>query len=315
MTYEEFCECVKERIQEIKGEGVKVVIRKVLKNNGQELRSLTIQYGGTEMVPSLYLEDFYRQYECGQSFDETLEKILTVYEECSWDDVMDFSFFRDYKTVEKRIVYKLINQKMNEKFLESVPWFPVLDLAMVFYCILPDEFQLKGAIPVDNRHLKFWNVTAKDLYEAAYINTPKLLPVTIEPIRRVLQRILENSDGLLESELQEELEDNVNCLEEDETGMYVLSNIEQCFGAVSILYPEVLKNFAKEKGRDLYILPSSVHEVLLIPEDNRFDSGEFGSLVRNVNETQLTLEERLSDNVYYYRSDSGKISIISKERE
>ena len=88
--------------------------------------------------------------------------------------------------------------------------------------------------------------------------------------------------------------------ESDEFGMYVLSNSSKVFGAASILYPDVLKNFAEKLDRDLYILPSSVHEVILLPKRSETEWETLQEMVKEVNATQLEEVEILSDSVYSY---------------
>lgn len=307
MNYEMFCIRVKERIQEIKGEDAQVYVQKTLKNNGQELMGLIIKEKDGNIVPNLFLESFFRQYECGTCFEDILEKILAAYDEYQWKEYGDFSFFLQYENVKDRIVYKLISKEHNEEFLKKVPWFPVLDLALVFYYILPEYFQIKASITVDNSHLKIWEVDKNELYEAAYNNTPKLLPVYRESIRATLENLLEESEGSLEAGLVDEMKDNILNLPEEETGMYVLSNKIRIFGAASLLYPHVLQDFAKEVDADLFVLPSSIHEVLLMPNYGGFSVTELQRLVQDVNENQVEQEERLSDNVYYYHRKTGRL--------
>lgn len=311
MTYETFCTNVQERVQEIKGEEVSVSIVRSLKNNGRERMSLIIKGKEDEVVPSLFLEEFYSQYECGISFEDILEKILAVYDEYEWEGEPDFSFFSDFESARSHIAYKLISQNENQELLGKVPWFPVLDLAMVFYCILPKQFKVKASILIDNSHMALWQVNKEEVYEAAYLNTPKLLPFGIEPIQSVLEQLLKQPDEKFEEGLKKEMEENVADLAGNIAGMYVLSNNEQFFGAACILYPEVLHKFAEKNGENIFILPSSVHEVLLIPDDGSFSAEEFAGLVREVNMTQVEPEERLSDCVYYYRMNSGRITIAS----
>ncbi len=310
MNYEEFCTHVKERVQEIMGEETKVTLKTNLKNNGMELIGLLIFKEKENMIPTLYLEEFYKMYECGTCFEEVLEKILSIYEESKWEGDLDISFFFDYERVEKQIVYRLIHQKGNEKLLEKMPWFPVLDLAMVFYCRLPDEVGVKANIPIEKEHLERWGKTKLEIQAAAIKNMPQLLPRTIEPIGLVMERILEETAEEMDDELFEELHASLLELRKQKEIMYVLSNTERYCGSASLLYPEVLRNFAEEVGEDLYILPSSIHEVLLIPDDGGFEKNELEGLVSEVNLTQLAIDEKLSDSVYYYKRETGKITIL-----
>ena len=94
----------------------------------------------------------------------------------------------------------------------------------------------------------------------------------------------------------------------DQLEMYVLSNKLKIHGATSIVYPGLLEDIAERLCSDLIIIPSSIHEVLIIPE-SYIDSQDnlppdYESMIREVNETQLTDDEVLGDCVYHYRRDT-----------
>ena len=95
--------------------------------------------------------------------------------------------------------------------------------------------------------------------------------------------------------------------------LLVLTNSRRYLGAACILYRGVLERFAKKLGENLYILPSSVHEVILLPETKVNSSKNLLRMVMEVNRTQLAPEEVLSDTVYYYDRKSGKISIYEEK--
>lgn len=93
--------------------------------------------------------------------------------------------------------------------------------------------------------------------------------------------------------------------------MYVITNKQNLYGAVCILYPDVLKDVAQKLDSDFYVLPSSVHETIAVPAEN-LDINHASSLkamVREVNQSELTPEEVLSDNVYYYCRKKHTLSL------
>ena len=102
-------------------------------------------------------------------------------------------------------------------------------------------------------------------------------------------------------------------LEEDvrDVPMYVLSNKTKIHGAACILYENVVKDFADYLNRDIFILPSSVHEVILVPSQGAQKAQNLVEMVREVNETQVEEEEILSDSVYYFSREDGLMSRIS----
>ena len=95
-----------------------------------------------------------------------------------------------------------------------------------------------------------------------------------------------------------------------EAQMKVLSNTRRIEGAVCILYPGVLESLAREEGHDLYILPSSIHEVILLPDTGAPSAEELKRMVREVNDTQVAPEEVLSYSLYRYRRTDGRVTIV-----
>ena len=91
--------------------------------------------------------------------------------------------------------------------------------------------------------------------------------------------------------------------------MYVLTSKDSIFGAISMFYPNGLKELAKELGSDLYILPSSIHDVIVLPAQEEIDADMLKDMVHRVNKDYVDVEELLSDSVYYYKKESDSLSI------
>ena len=96
---------------------------------------------------------------------------------------------------------------------------------------------------------------------------------------------------------------------EDAVEMYVLTNKQKMNGASCILYEHILNDFANQKNKDIYILPSSVHEVILVPVAEDIDRTELSRMVRDVNRNELEEGDVLSDRVYYYDRVRDEIQI------
>ncbi len=86
----------------------------------------------------------------------------------------------------------------------------------------------------------------------------------------------------------------------DASPLYVLTNSSGICGACALLYPDQLKNFADMLESDLVILPSSIHEVLLVPYDDHISFDELAHMVSHINRAEVPVEDRLSDQVYLY---------------
>jgi len=182
----------------------------------------------------------------------------------------------------------------------NTPWRQVCNLALVcYYTVQQSPFYGKASILVKNEHLQKWDITDKELFAEAIVNTPVRYPVSIEPIEELIFRNW--ADEKKERLLEELKADRI------QIPLFVLSNRQRMQGAVCMFYPGVLRKFAGRIGRNLYILPSSVHEVLLLPDQGDKDSQELLQMVTEINENCVADCEILADSVYYYRRETDRI--------
>lgn len=298
MNYQEFKSHIAAAIQAELGSDVKVTIQDILKNNDTHLDGLTILSARYNLSPTIYLNYYFRQYEKGCPLSQIKQDILSAYRENCPPGSIDISFFTDYDKVKSRIIFKLINYERNQELLKDVPHYRFLDLAIVFNCLLDSGPSGNATILIYNHHLNFWDITRDDLYALAAANTPKLLKYDLRSMTDVLKEFLRGDEPIFPKE------DLTNPYP-----MYVLSNQCKLNGSVSILYQNLLRDFAHRLGSDLYILPSSVHEVLLIPAFHHSSCQELSKMVTDVNSSQLSQEEILSDHVYYYSRETEKLTM------
>ena len=161
-----------------------------------------------------------------------------------------------------------------------MPNLPILDFAIVFYWMVPVGECEYGSVLIRNAHMNLWKLPISVLYQCAKENTPKLLPYVLAPL----------------SEYVEELSGEFI----EESPLYILSNQMGINGAVSLLYPEMPGIIYKKIRKPYYLLPSSVHEFLIVPESELIRPGNLREIVSEVNMTQIQPEELLSDHVYYF---------------
>lgn len=302
MGFEEFKNKMLEASNKYFKEGTRAVINQVTKNNGVQLHGLTIMEDGCNIAPTIYLDGLYESYREGTTFSELFHRIVKAYEENKIEESINIEFFTEYESVRHRIVYKLINYDKNRELLEDIPHIQYLDLAIVFYCLMICDTFGNGSILIHNSHCKMWNVEAAQLYEDARANTPLLLGAELKSMEEVISDLVEQSEFADSQQLEEDVRD---------VPMYVLSNKTKIHGAACILYENVVKDFADYLNRDIFILPSSVHEVILVPSQGAQKAQNLVEMVREVNETQVEEEEILSDSVYYFSREDGLMSRIS----
>lgn len=192
-----------------------------------------------------------------------------------------------FENIQDRIFMRLINFEQNQRLLENVPYIPFLDLAITFYCLIERSEEAIASFIVTNQIRSDWELDLSKLFKLAMKNTPHLFPAVISTMDEIVEAMLQREM----IELQEYYRENP---------VYVMSNLWEINGAAVLLYENVLKDFADRCQMDFYVLPSSIHEVLLVPCDGRFSEEELRAMVVEVNRTQVPKEEVLSDTVYLY---------------
>ena len=291
LNYEAFSKEIRDKVQELLSSEIRVELHKVTKNNGVVMEGLCILEESSRIAPTVYLDELYRDYRRGSRISELADKILSVYEDSRKEADFSLDHFPYFEKIKGHILCKMISQEKNRKLLEEIPYVPYLDLAVAFFCCVENPEFGMGSILIRKEHLKLWHISTEVLYEYARENTIRLRPFCLQTMEEVLGELL----GV------EEIPSD------DEISMYVLSNQERMYGASAILYDRVLSNAADVMGESFYILPSSIHEVILVPESMNDNPKYLSEMVHEINQTQVELEDILSDSVYYYDSKNHRL--------
>ena len=291
MTYQEFCDTTVSLVRLALPENATADLSCILKNNDTRLHAITIHTEDVNISPTIYLEQFYERYNQGTDLKAIVDQILTIWQESEPKASVDVSFYSSYENVKERLAFKLINLSRNEELLKDVPHLPYLDLAIVFYCLVNESLQGSATILVRNAHLAQWNKTVEDLFQQAEKNTPRLLAAELHDMNELLRSFPDLPEPFPPSE-------------EPDNSMFVLSNRLKLNGASCILYKDMLKTISLHFQSDFYILPSSIHEVILLPAETNDAYEPLTHMVREVNASQVASDEILSDHVYYYSRES-----------
>lgn len=304
MEINTFAGKVRDAVEKKLGETYKVEVREVQKNNGVILHGLLILEDHRNVIPTLYLEPFWEAYESGTSLAEIVRRLIKIYREELPKTSVDIEFFRYFEKVSERICYRLIRQKGNEELLRDIPHIPFLDLEICFFYAYNGEALGEGAILIRNSHMELWNTTVKELLELAQKNTPELFPWRCNSMECVLREMMTEEEYL--TEMPREESGNLPA----GTPLWVLSNAQRVQGASCMLYPGLLKQLAKKEGNSFYILPSSIHEVILLTDRKMESPEQLKDMIAEVNRTQVAPEEVLSDSLYYYDFRKENIRIV-----
>jgi hypothetical protein len=327
MNFKTFLEIIQRKVNESLPGNLRAELKAVQKNNGTVYTGLTLTgveaYSHSDVVasPIVYLEEFYRRYmrqhevcgdgeQCGMAeycpaktdaaegrlrdeersvypcinaFGKAIAEILVTY----MNEAPEISDVSDYDAVKDRLFVQLVGRDANASRLEDAAKHEYLDMTVIYYLLCEGPDKDTGGVRVTWDMLGDWGIAEDLLYRDAIENTRKMMG---------------------EKLLRFDQDPEQSGLDTSESRMMILSNEKNFFGASVLLYSEELGKIAEEFQRDLYVLPSSIHEVILLPESGQ-DPEALRATVRRVNETEVRKEEVLTDSVYLYDRERGEVRI------
>lgn len=293
---QEFYNKVANGVSEILGDEMVVELQEVTKVN-LSLEGLTIRKQGENIAPTIYLNQYFNQFNDGRAMDDIVRDIIRVYENNQPENIMDVfktEDFYDFDKMKEKIVLKVINTERNLDLLEQVPNLEMegLGLSVVFYVSLMTGEQSAGIL-IKNEHLKLWEKTVSDLLTVAEVNTNRMHAFTIKSMYEVLSGMFGFEEDLIP---------------DDVPALYVLTDKHNTFGASQLYLKDKIREFAEKNNCDVYILPSSVHELLLLRADFPNVEPEYlKEMVCEVNATEVSDEDFLCDGAYKFELATDKI--------
>ena len=307
MNFEEFKNEVVDKIKDFLPESfsdAKVSLQVILKNNNLSLTGLIIRKLNNNIAPTLYLENFFERYENGTEMYVLLKEIADTYMAHDVDTPFDLTAITEFSNCSAHIMPRLINREQNSNMLEQRPYTVFLDIAVV-YCIELNNFNTGNAsIPISNTLIELWNVSVDELHQLALSNLANQQHIIFHSMSEILKemmfpKLLNEYNGDAEKANQ-----HLSEMIPDDDLMYVLSNQSKVYGATAILDNTTLSNISKQLDNDYYILPSSIHETIIVPYSECIETAQLKIMVEEVNNTEVAPDEILSDTVYIYK-DGG----------
>lgn len=300
MTINEFADLVKDHLFDDRpdlAETHMVDVKEVTKNNGMILHGLSIREENENISPTIYLEQFLNEFKEGDPLSEIAERIINVYEEHRAPSSISVDFITDFDQAKERLAMKIVNADKNAVMLEGTPHFKFGDLAAIFQVQVDSSEFGNAVVTVKDEQMKMWGVDTQTLMDHAKANMEYKQPVRIQSMIEVLTEMMGfTPDGMDDAGVPQ---------------MYVMTNETKINGAASMIFTEKLDEFANDHNANIFILPSSIHEILLIPDNGSMKISELENMVREVNETQVAPDEVLSDNVYFYDKDAKSLYIAA----
>lgn len=284
MTYSQFTRELEYSLKQISGIPENIIFTQSTKNNGVVTQNVCIRDSNVTIAPSIGLDYFYGEYLKGRNIDDIAEKISEIY--FSQPDFSSTQFNLTWKNIKEHVVYHLVSYDSNRGLIEKAPHIRLLNLSLIFK-IRTDYLGISGYITINNSILNLLDVDLKTLTETAIKNTPLQLPLSFKKMQDTLKEIPEYSDS--------------ECCLPDSISLWICTNKEKLFGASCIFYNDLTKQLSESYLSDCYVLPSSVHEILLLKKCPDITLSALEEMVVQVNNSDFVSDtDFLSNSVYTY---------------
>ena len=268
-----------------------VIIHKFNKNN-ETLTSFVVMRPEVNVSPSLYLEDFYDMYTSGKDADAVLSSIAEVIVDHQFDEDLDINYYMVWDNIRDKVVPSLVPIKGNDEYLRDKVYTTFAeDLAVVYK--IPFDLNGKGSLTITEQTFdRIEGLSDKNVLDQCARSN-----ILGDSIYCSMFDVLKDSfrdlygDGFVFADMVEAMKNNP---------MSILSNKDKFFGAAQILNPEVMKTISDKIGNGFWILPSSVHEVIILPDNEALDKDDLTCMIKAVNENELLPQDLLSDHPYRY---------------
>lgn len=298
MEYNTFLETILCMTRKNFGETFTISLCQFMKINNRKKDALVIRERGNENQwnPVLYMEPYFTMYKQGKGMEECVMRMKKDY----WESIkegkqadMAGGMEKDWEQIKPKIYPFVISRLNNEELLESLVHREWLDLA-VCYMVRLDARIIYSHFKISKNLCQSWGVDEEALYQQAMENMKKD-GYTVTGMESIIGEL---DPEQCHTEQRGETED-----------MYIVTNAVKWYGAAGLLR-DVYFLCHKFGPMNFYILPSSIHEIILVPDRGKWTAEEISGMVREVNKEQVLPEERLADHAYYYDWSKGKIQIV-----
>ena len=306
MTMKEFASNVEQHILEHLPEefaGATVDVTEVVKDRDKHLFGLSVKKEGGNYAPILYLDDFYQKHCCDEISDlkDAMQQIAKAYLEIAALTPRFEMPELTKENVKDHLRLRLVNTEWNEDGLKDLVC-KHLDSGLSLTAVM--DVGKDGFTRISKKMAESLGYDESEMLEDAMGNTVRNSPAKLVDLRKVLFCLAGNSNGKDEDNL-------LSCVQspEDTPPVLVLTTNEQFEGAVTICYPGVTEKISQVVGGNYYVLPSSIHELLIMPDNGLVDPKDLRKMIRSVNAQEVSPSEQLGDDPLYYNAATGLLKI------
>ena len=280
------------------GEDLHKIEHQTIRKTNKTAEGLIIKIKSSEIAPVIYPDELYEHYQMGVPVEKMVKAFLASYEEVK-KDILEFT----KENLERNLYTVVINKDMNEELLRTVPHRIVannlVEVARYGVGKAPDK---ESSFLVTNQHCRYLHMLDDEIMDIAHRNT--------ENQKYRLQNLFQATFSMLsDDELKEAFDD-----EYADDGVMLLTNMKGIDGANVITSPKILKEVSEQLNSSFYILPSSRHELIIVPDCYGIEPKYLTEMVREVNKN-LDEKDFLSDNIYHYNAQKMMLNMVSDKQE
>ncbi|SDB44903.1 hypothetical protein SAMN02910298_02229 [Pseudobutyrivibrio sp. YE44] len=304
MEYEQFKEKIAEDVGnmlEAKGYGDVNIKFEITDKVNQTYESMVVTPEGSTVGASLKVDSMFDHYKVTGDYEAALNKAANTFERAI-DNMpsYDTKAITEYDNVKDKLAIQLIPANKNENLLQKIPHKLIEDMAIVYRLILDKTEDGTSTVLVTNNLVQQFGITPEQLHEDAVENSPKIRPAELSTLRDTLV-------SMVGPEMAEFMDP-----EGPESKLYVATVDDKMNGAGVIAYPGFMEEVADTMGGDFYVIPCSVHEVIMVPDLPEMDIKNMEEMIHMVNSTELKPEDVLSEKLYHYDSQDKVFEMAEK---
>ena len=291
MDFKEFTQRAEQDIRaslEDASPGTRVDVNQVEKLQGESYTAVTLTPEATNMGMNLNLNQLYDSMQRGDSYEQVISGALEqAKEQLEHVPRFNVSELSSYETAKELLFVDVVGTKVNAELLAKVPHTDIEDLSMVYRMQLEQLSDGAATVLITNDLMERMGVTREQLHADALANSERIRPASMRTMAEVLSDMMGIPQEIIPTETSG-------------PQLYVVSNELSSHGAAAAFYPDFMEQAAKEIGSSFFILPSSVHEVLFVPDDGNLRVDALRDMVTSINAAEVAPADRLTDSVYHY---------------
>lgn len=310
---QEFIDYAKDHLKDFlpgNKEDIEVNVQEIVKSNDLKLTGLIINEPGKNMSPTIYIDSYVDEFRNGEDIDALIGNIADLYIDCNEPPELksEVDKITDFDSIKDKLVTKIINTEFSSEYLKGIPHKEFGDLSVICQILLSENRGNTASVTIKDDLLKTWGKDFDEVIAIASENDLKITQPRLVPMQAMITQLMYGEDFKQEGFLPDR--------EEEEIPMFVLGTDDKYNGAKLLNKPELLEQIAEFFGTDFIVLPSSIHESIIIPQtdDLPYDITELGKMVREVNGSEVRPEEVLSDHAYVYNKEQ-KVLCFEKDGE